>query len=74
MQHNQHYVVTAFCGGFFMSKLNGRLNNQVHIFHSSAVFCAGRNDINPRRVYTAVTKNISKLGNVFFNTVKSAGK
>lgn len=51
-----------------------RLNYQVHIFHSFAVFCAGGNDINSSCVDTAVTENVGKLRNIFFNAVKCACK
>ena len=46
------------------------LNYQVHIFHSFAVFRAGGNDINSGRVDAAVTENVGKFGNIFFNSVK----
>lgn len=56
----------AELGGFFIFMLN----YQVHIFHSFAVFCAGGNDINSSCVDTAVTENIRKLCNIFFDAVK----
>lgn len=55
-------------GGFFIFMLN----YQVHIFHSSAVFRTGGNDINSSCVDTAVTQNVGKLRNIFFDTVKCA--
>ena len=53
-------------GGFFIFMLN----YQVHIFHSFAVFRAGGNDINSSCVDTAVTENIRKFCNIFFDAVK----
>lgn len=47
-----------------------RLNYQMHIFHSFAVFGAGGDDIDPSRVYTAVTENVSKFCDVLLNPVK----
>ena len=55
-------------GGFFVFLLN----YQVHIFHSFAVFRAGGNDINSSCVDTAVTENVGKLRNIFFDIVKCA--
>ena len=46
------------------------LYNQPHLFHTLTVLCAGRNDIDSRRVYTAVTENIGKLSNILFDSVK----
>lgn len=63
-------LFAADFGGFFIFMLN----YQVHIFHSFAVFRAGGNDINSSCVDTAVTENIRKLCNIFFNTVKCACK
>ena len=63
-------LFAADFGDFFIFMLN----NQVHIFHSSAVFRAGGNDINSCCVNTAVTQNVGKLCNIFFNTVKCACK
>ena len=63
-------LFAADFGGFFIF----RLNNQVHIFHSFAVFRAGGNNINSGRIDTAVTENIRKLCNIFFNPVKCACK
>ena len=60
----------ADLGGFFIFWLN----NQVHIFHSFAVFSAGGNNINSSCVDTAVSENISKFCNIFFNAVKCACK
>lgn len=42
----------------------------MHIFHSFAVFGAGGDDIDPSRVYTAVTENVSKFCDVLLNPVK----
>ena len=61
-------LFAADFGGFFIFMLN----NQVHIFHSFAVFSAGGNDINSSCVDTAVTENIRKFRNIFFNAVKRA--
>ena len=66
-QHNADYVASRRIRWLF-------LYDQVHIFHSSAVFCAGGNDINSSCVDTAVTQNVGKLCNIFFNTVKCACK
>lgn len=63
-------LFTADFGGFFIFMLN----YQVHVFHSFAVFRTGGNDINSSRVNTAVTQNVGKLCNIFFNTVKCACK
>ena len=63
-------LFAADFGGFFVFKLN----NQAHIFHSFTMFRAGGNDINSSCVDTAVTKNVGKLCNIFFNTVKCACK
>ena len=59
---------------FFMPKLNCRLNNQVHIFHTLTVLGAGGNDINAGCINTAVTEDVSEFGDVFFDSVKGAGK
>ena len=63
-------LFAADFGGFFIFMLN----NQVHIFHSFAVFSASGNNINSGRIDTAVTENVGKLCNIFFNTVKCACK
>ena len=63
-------LFAADFGGFFVFKLN----YQVHIFHSSAVFRASWNDINSGCVDTAVTKNVGKFRNILFNTIKCACK
>ena len=49
---------------------NGILYQQMHTFHISAVFRTGRNYVNPRGIYAAVTENIRKFCNVLFHTVK----
>ena len=41
-QHNVNYVTVAVSGGFFIAFLH----NQMHIFHTPAVFVFGRDDIN----------------------------
>lgn len=64
-QHNADYVASRRIRWLF-------LYNQVHIFHSFAVFRAGGNDINSCCVNTAVTKNIRKLCNIFLNPIKCA--
>ena len=66
-QHNADYVASRRIRWLF-------LYDQVHIFHSFAVFRAGGNDINSCCVNTAVTQNVGKLCNIFFNTVKCACK
>ena len=63
-------LFAADFGEFFIFMLN----NQVHIFHSSAVFRAGGNDINSSCVDTAVTQNVGKFCNIFFNPIKRACK
>ena len=40
------------------------------MLHSFAVFITGGNDVNSCSVDTAVTEDISKFGNIFFNAVK----
>ena len=59
-QHNLHYV--AF------------LYDQSQAFYFASVLIAAGHNIYPRSIDTAVTKNICKLGNVFFNGIKSACK
>ena len=44
------------------------------MLHALAVLVTGRNDLDPRGVDAAVPEDIRKLGNVFFNAVKRAGK
>ena len=46
------------------------LNYQTHIFHTAAVFGAGRDDIDSCGVYTAVTENIGKFCNILFNAIE----
>ncbi len=50
------------------------LYDQPHIFHASAVFFAGRDDIDPRRIDTAMTEKIGELCNVLFHAVKCPRK
>ena len=50
------------------------LYNQPHIFHSSAMFGTGTDDINPSRIDTAVAENVSEFGDVFFDTVEYTRK
>jgi len=50
------------------------LNHKSHIFHPTAMFRAGGNDINAGCVDTAVPENIGKLGDVLLNTVKHSCK
>lgn len=64
-QHNADYVASRRIRRLF-------LYDQVHIFHSFAVFRAGGNDINSSCVDTVVTKNVRKFRNIFFNAVKCA--
>lgn len=40
------------------------------MFHPSAMFITGGNDVNTGGVDTAVTENIGELGNILFNAVK----
>lgn len=44
------------------------------MLHSFSVFSTGGNNINPRCVYTAVTEDVGKFCNVFFDSVKGTGK
>ena len=44
------------------------------MFHPSAVFIAGGNDINSCCVDTAVTENIGEFCNVLFNAVKNTSE
>ena len=63
IQHNVNYVVQLqFCESF--------LYYQPHCFHALAVFCAGADDIDARCVYTAMTENVSELGDILFDAVK----
>ena len=45
------------------------LYNQPHIFHTLTVFRAGADNINARRVYTAVAEDVCELGDILFNSV-----
>ena len=38
------------------------------------MLCTGADDINSCSVYTAVTEDVGKLGDVLFDPVKNAGK
>ena len=67
IQHNVDYVITAISVAVF-------LYDQPHIFHMLSMFVAGSDNINAGGVDTTVTENIGKLGNILFNTVKSAGE
>ena len=49
-------------------------DDQLHPFHPLPMLKAGGNDINSRCVDTAMTENIGKFSNVFFNSVKDAGE
>ena len=66
MQHNDGYVLTALRAFFSY--------HQPHILHPPAMLFAGRYDIYSGGVDTAVAEDISKLGDVFLNTVKRAGE
>ena len=46
----------------------------MHMLHSTLVFGAGGNDIYAGRVYICVTKNIGKLGDILFQTIKGTGE
>ncbi len=48
--------------------------DQPHVFNTSAVFRAGRDDIDPRCINTAVAENVGELGKVLFHLVKSPGE
>ena len=62
----------------FSTRNNGILSNilyqQMHTFHTSAVFRTGRDYINPRGIYAAVAENIRKFCNVLFHAVKDSCK
>lgn len=66
-QHNADYVASRRIRWLF-------LYDQVHIFHSSAMFRTGGNNINSCCVDTAVTQNVRKFCNILFNAVKCACK
>ena len=51
-----------------------KLYYQSHIFHSLSVFGAGADDIDSRRVYTAVTENIGEFGDVLLDTVEDTSE
>ena len=38
------------------------------------MFCAGRDDVDPCRIDTAVPENICEFGDILFNTVEDAGE
>lgn len=63
MQHNADYVLSRRSGRLFSY-------DQPHMFHPSAMFIAGGNDVNTGGIDTAVTENVGELGNVLFNPVK----
>ena len=69
LQHYIDYVTRLHWCVFFFG-----LYYQVHIFHLTAMLRASRNDVNPCSVNIAVTKDVSKLCNVFFYSIKSARK
>lgn len=48
--------------------------HQPHILHPPATFFAGRYDVYSCGVDAAVTEDIGKLGDIFFNSVKRAGE
>ena len=48
--------------------------NQPHIFHTFTMLGAGADDINARRVYTAVTEDVGKLGNILLYAVEYTGE
>ena len=50
------------------------LYNQTHTFHALAVFCAGRDNIDPCRIDAAVSENIGELGNILFDAVEHTGE
>ena len=72
--HNTDYVITACMGGFFSiaEPSFGKLYYQPHILHTAAVLRAGGDDIDSRCVDTAVTENVSELGNVLFDTIEGS--
>ncbi len=61
--HNMNYVINRCETAVF-------LYNEPHLFHSSTVLVAGRYNINTCRVYAAVSENVCKFCNVFFDAVK----
>ena len=73
LQHNADYVICAVFGSYFSirrSRHSAKLYYQPHIFHTLTVFIAGSDNINSRGVDTAMTENISELGNVLFNPIE----
>lgn len=52
----------------------GFLYNQPHMLHAPAVLDAGADDIDPRRVDTAVTENVSEFRDVFLDPVEDTSK
>lgn len=67
MQHNADYVLSRRSGRLFSY-------DQPHMFHPSAMFIAGGNDVNTGGIDTAVTENVGELGNVLFNVVKNTSE
>ena len=47
---------------------------QTHIFHTLAMFCTCADNIDPRRVDTAVAQYVSKFCDVFLDSIKHTGK
>ena len=52
----------------------GFLYDQPHMLHPFAVLIAGGDDINAGGIDTAVTENIGKLGDIFFDPIKYSCK
>ena len=50
------------------------LYNKPHILHLATVLGAGGDDVDPRRVDTAVTENVGKFCYVLLNSVKHTSK
>ena len=50
------------------------LYNQPHIFHTSAVFIAGGDDINSGGINAAMAKKVGQLGKVLLNAIKGSGE
>ena len=71
-----HIIQIMWC---FLNRHNSNyvgllLNYKAKPFDFSTVFCSGGHDIDPGGIDTAVTKNISQLCNVLFNTIKGSGE
>ena len=67
IQHNTVYVAAADLRRLFLFAIS---QDRVHGLHSAAVFRACADDINSRRVDTAVAENIRQFCDVLFDSVE----